>query len=616
MKKNKNHLFRISFFISITIHVLAIACVNHIEIRSYFSCGNVSFSNKTDLPYKKKKPKEIMNLILKQKQKDLQALIENNPILALPEKEKNKNITNNFVYQNEQLEKKDFVFHLSTLITQNKLIEKEKEATELQIEPENSSLTSSQIKKYALNFKDSNSSFNLPLSEIKKDLPDIEIEKQNIPIPAFGMKNYDVISFHQSSDSSHLPKSEIEKIYSIDLTKEFYAKVEDLFKFQELINNEEILTNDLTKYKKKEIALFSQNFSLIDMPQLKDLTTLPYKDYFDIEVTLSPQINEKGYIFAITFVPKHSIKLNRLKQNIFFLVDRSNSIQKDRLTLTRHAITSSLPFLNEEDSFNILAFDTKLDVLSNINLKNDNISLSRARGFLRKQNIGSFFSSTNFSIPLYKILDKNVKDNEINVAILISNGDGLQKFKNNRVINDWTQLNGGNLSLYTLCLSDDKNLSILELFSSLNKGKLLSSQTTKGIKRKLQRLLKSISEPIAKNIIANAICLDDKANIKLYPQNHQSPHLYINEPYTILGTIEKLQDFTIFLQGKCKNNHFNLKKHISFDDVKQGGSDLQKELAMKQASICYEKYLADNNPKHLQEAKNHLKPFDIQPIFR
>ena len=44
------------------------------------------------------------------------------------------------------------------------------------------------------------------------------------------------------------------------------------------------------------------------------------------------------------------------------------------------------------------------------------------------------------------------------------------------------------------------------------------------------------------------------------------------------------------------NNFFNLKKHINFDNAKQAGSSLQKELALKQATNCYEKYIADNNP--------------------
>lgn len=637
MKKNKkNHLLRVSFFISLFLHLIAIGYVNHMKIRSYLSTGNISFSNKTKIINKKKTSQEIMNLVLLQKQKDLQALIENKKIIILPQKEISKNITNDFHLKNEPSEKNNYIFNLPVLITHDKLNEKENNLSKNNIESGNTSpnfastsppdLASNSSSNSASDSSLSNYEITNPtkieqidaslLSYIESQLPEFKMETQNLSIPFCDIKKSEVDLCLKSKNDCVLPNKEKENAYSIELTKELCAKAQEIFKFKQLIDNDKSLIADLTKFKKKEMPLITQNFSLIDMPQLNELTTLPYKDYFDIEVTFSPQIEGKGYIFAITFVPKPTIKLNRLKQNIFFLVDKSNSIQKERLTNTRHAITSSLSFLNAEDTFNIFAFDTKLDALSAINLKNDNISVSRARSFLRNQNIGSFFSSTNFSIPLYKVLDKNIKNDEINIAILLSNGDGLNKIKNNRIISQWTQTNKGNLSLYTICLNNDKNLSVLELFSSLNKGKLLSADSTKGIKRKLQKLLKSISAPIAKDIVVNSICLDQKANIKLYPLTHQSPHLYIDEPYTVLGTIEKLQDFTIFLQGKCKNFNFNLKKHIKFDEAKQGGTALQKELAMKQASLCYEKYLADNNPLYLQEAKNHIKSFDIQPVFR
>lgn len=621
MKKNKkNNLLRISFFVSLAIHVIAIASINHLEIRSYLlSSSNVSFANKTDVP--KKKTKEIMNVILKQKQIDLQKLIQKNPTIALPNSEVSKNIDNDFTSLNTSFQKNDFIFPLPTIkeqkaaplsensniATQNDKIVTQEENLDNQVAnlatKENTSLAIEEI---------SNSFENL-LTDLKLELPGFDVDINNLKIPNFDIKNPIVVSLEKEKIN---PSEEKDKKCDIQLTNEIFTKAKELFKFSQLIENDKNLSSDFTKFNKKEIDVLSESISLIDMPNLEDLTTLPYKDYFDIEVTFSPQINEKGYIFAITFVPKQNIKVNRLKQNIFFLVDRSNSIQKDRLNLTRHAITSTIPFMSSDDSFNILAFDTKLDVLSSINLKNDNINLSRARAFLRNQNIGSFFSTTNFSIPLYKILDKNVNENEINVAILISNGDGLHKFKNSRVFNDWSEANKGNLALYTLCLEDDKNMPILELFSSLNKGKLVTSESSKSLKRKLQKLLKSISAPIAKDIHANAICLDSKANIKLFSNLSDAPNLYIDEPYTVLGTIDKLQDFTIFLQGKCKNSHFNLKKRISFDEAKQGGSSLQKEVAIKKATHCYEKYLSENKGQYLQEAKKHLKPFDMQPIFK
>ncbi len=576
MKKNKNnHLLKISIFISIVIHIVTIASINHLEIKSYLASKNILFSNKTEAYSSKKNINEIINVILQKKQNNILTQITNKKA-NLPTHESNTLVKNALHLKKQVFNSQKFVF--------SKLLIKDK---------------------------------SYELTKVKSILPSLDLKHYLTEI-TFPTKTLITKEKQQNKNNNFaitLPNKE--KELKLCFNYPLDVKNNSKFQFTTLLDNKENNLEALTKLRQKKIKLFPYNFSLLHMPELSDLTTISYKDFFDIDVSFAPNLNEKGFIFAITLIPKPTMKLKKLKQNIFFLVDRSNSIQKDRLTSTRHAITSSLSFLEKDDSFNILAFDTKLDVLANQNLNPaDNISLARAKAFLRKQNIGSIFSSTNFSIPLYKILNSNVKNDEVNIAILLSNGDGLNKFKNYRVFNDWTRLNGGNLSLYTIGLENDKNLSILELFSFLNKGKVISSPTNRGIKRKLQKLLKSISYPIAKDIVFNAICLEKSANIKLYPLSDQSPNLYKNEPYVILGTIDKLTDFTIFVQGKTKDNYFNLKKHISFDLAKQGGKILQKELAIKKASQCYEKFLADNNPNHLKEASSHLKPFEIEPAFR
>ena len=119
LKKNKTYLFRISFCISFVLHVIAIASVNHMKIHSYLSSGNISFSNKTKISYKKKTSKEIMNIIFKQKQKDIQKLVESKQLITLPENETYQNIINDFTCNNESVKKSDFVFHLPTLTVQN-----------------------------------------------------------------------------------------------------------------------------------------------------------------------------------------------------------------------------------------------------------------------------------------------------------------------------------------------------------------------------------------------------------------------------------------------------------------------------------------------------------------
>ncbi|MBN2480058.1 MAG: hypothetical protein JXA94_07505 [Parachlamydiales bacterium] len=580
MNRKEKLFISLSIIFSIAIHVIAIASINYLPIKTYQNSKTLAFADKKNSKSQRKPSQEIVNFVIQQKQNQNIKTKGEKSILPSSQKEEE---------------------YLSVL--------KEKETDK---DTKNPAFKSSND----VNLSLINSKNTLPVFILKEENKITPALIDNIKKPSIKIKNFKP----QEKPSVH-PEQETKKDSTfVENESDFKNPENNILStafFKNFLDDDKFLIKSAKKsHLKRLYSIFTSHPPLLTMPSLEELTTLAYKDFFNIDVSFAPEENGNGFIFAITLLPKSNLKLEKLKQNVFFLVDRSNSIQKERLSSTRHAIASALQMLDKEDTFNVLAFDTKLDVLFERNMHPTSNNISKTKSFLLDQKIGSFFSSTNYSMPLYKVLNSNVKEGEINIAILLSNGDGLNKTKNYHILNEWTKNNMGNLSLFTLCLSDDKNEAILELFSTLNKGKLLSSNTNRGIKRKLQKLVKSINYPIARNITSTSVCLDKSANIKLYPNANQSPNLFLDEPYVILGTCEKLEDFTLFIQGDCKNNFFNLKKHIAFDSAKQGGEALQKEIAKKRATEIYEKYIADNKKEHLQEANNILKSFEIEPVFR
>ena len=209
-----------------------------------------------------------------------------------------------------------------------------------------------------------------------------------------------------------------------------------------------------------------------------------------------------------------------------------------------------------------------------------------------------------------------MKEDEIYTTILMTDGEPLSKKNSMRsIMYTWTLQNGGKTSLFTLGMGSDSNLATLDAASALNRGRLYSSPTKRGIKRKLLKLMKNIHAPIAKNLSARAISTGSATSIALFPKGNNMPHLYLNQPIVILGSCDTLDDFILFVQGRCKNCWFNIKKNVSFIHAKKGGNPLRKEWALQQAYRCYERYTQDDNPEHLVEARELLAPFDIQPAF-
>ena len=350
-------------------------------------------------------------------------------------------------------------------------------------------------------------------------------------------------------------------------------------------------------------------------PTLSELSTTSYSDSFDIEVTLEQE--DDGVIFALTLIPHQDLKLPSIRQHYSFLIDRSNSIQRERLIASKEAVFRALDKLEPNYTFNIIVFDSTLEKLFPTGRSPNLASLSAAKAFLNKINLGSFFSSAELYNPLLLTLPEKVEEDAAHIAVLITDGEQLSKKSGMRtILQNWTYQNGGKVALYTVGMSCDAQLACLDVASAFNKGRLFFASTNRGIRRKLLKLMNTVHTPIAKNLVCQAISKSPMSKVFIMPHINQLPNLYLGQPFTILGKSETLDDFILFVQGRLKEGWINIRKKISFIDAKKGGSHLKQEWALAQAYRCYERYLYDDNPEHLEEAKTLLYPFELQPAFQ
>ncbi len=356
---------------------------------------------------------------------------------------------------------------------------------------------------------------------------------------------------------------------------------------------------------------------LPSFPTLDDLDTSSYSDSFDLDIVCSPREDKEGYLFALTLIPRQDLRLPKIKQHYSFLIDRANSVQRERLLATKSAVFRALDELDSEDTFNIVIFDSKVEKAFPSNQTVTSASLTKARDFLDQVQLGSFFTPADLFNPLLMTLPYRVEDDEVYTTVLLTDGENFsKKSAMQAVLQTWTLQNRGKASLFTIGMGSDFHLAALDAASAFNKGHLYYSPTKRGLRRKLLRLMKNVHFPVAKNISAKAITTYPEGSIELFPKSHRMPNLYLNQPIVILGSCDKQDDFILFVQGRCKDCWFNIKKTISFINAKKGGHSLRKEWALQQAYECYERYTLDDNPDHLVEAKQLLLPFDIQPAFQ
>lgn len=347
------------------------------------------------------------------------------------------------------------------------------------------------------------------------------------------------------------------------------------------------------------------------IPSLSELQTTAHSHFFDTELVFHEQ-EDGSYIFALTLIPHSDLKLSPLKQNYVFLVDRSNSIQGDRLNATKSAVRKAIEEIDAKDRFNIIAFDQKIDKLSPSFIHPSSESLSKVQSFLNKIELGSFFSQGALYKPLFLTIPPSAQEDEVYTAILITDGENLaQRTAIQSLIEDWTRMNQGKVVLYALGMNDDAHFHSLDTIAALNRGKTFSSTTKRGIKRKLLKIMKSIQTPIAKNVTCKAISRSPDTTVEIFPQENLLPYLYQNEPYVVLGKVSNLDDFIIFVQGRLNGERLHIKKNISFANAKRGSDNLLSEWAQQKAYSLYQQYLHNQDHRFLAEAKSLITTYGL-----
>lgn len=336
------------------------------------------------------------------------------------------------------------------------------------------------------------------------------------------------------------------------------------------------------------------------------LTLMEWNDIFAVDIKTFAQ-EDGSYLFSLAFVPKFDLAEYRMKQNYYFLIDRSNSIEKHRFQSFKRAVLRSIGVLREGDSFNIVLFDSKITRLSEIPLPFNHKNYQAAEEFLNKQNATHYGTATEIYAALPKIVPSQVNPNEAHTAILITDGNShIKADKQRSLINQWLEANQGRVTLYTAAVGQGNNLPMLDLLGTAGRGSLLYSDTHTGFPRKLAKLVLSLRTPVAQEMSFSVLSVDSSSRLKLYPTPSRLPFLFYDRPYVMFGVAEKLSDFSILLQGKNKDQLLSIKKNISFSDAKPGTRALIKQWPVFQAHLLYEQYLLEGKTALFEEAKKLL----------
>lgn len=366
-----------------------------------------------------------------------------------------------------------------------------------------------------------------------------------------------------------------------------------------------------TQWTERSIA----EISLPDLEYygLAKTSNLHWQEDLDVEVTLMPDPAGNKYIFSLTIHPEFEEDCKSMKQNFYFVIDRSSSIEKHKLSRFKMAVQRSLAALCEGDNFNIYFFDKYVTKLSEKNLAVSPRTIQMAEDFIEQEREGT-------KVPyrsLETLIPTQLNPNELHSIILITDGGILQNAqREKKFLSEWLAKGERNVNFFTAAAGKGNELVLLDLLSYATAGKLLYSDTNAGFPRKMVQMVKNLHNPIVKDLSIEVSPSASNAKVELHPQNGFLPPMFSGQPYTITGSLDELCDLTIFIQGKNHDKYINVRKRISFKEVPSGGRALEKTWAETQAKICYEHFLESGKALYLKQAEQIVAPFhgDIATI--
>jgi Ca-activated chloride channel family protein len=324
-------------------------------------------------------------------------------------------------------------------------------------------------------------------------------------------------------------------------------------------------------------------------------------------VSISSPTDEKGYIFSITLNPVHAELIERMSQNFYFIIDASASIDRQKFSLYKRSVLKALSALQEGDRFNIIVLDKKLTRLSQRNLIFNLKSVHMAEDFLEKLNQANFITSVDLLESLEKLSEAIEDSPQMHTALLLTNGQSSEGFQGQQSrIKSFIEKNNGKIALYAAAVGGKNNLVTLDMLCNISGGKMLYSDTNAAFPRKLTNLVKSLKAPLAKDIRITAAAINNKAGLTLLTTKQTLPAIYAGEPYTIVGTMERLCDIHLTIEARHDDEWVTIEKEISFDSAKLDTS-LAVEWKKAQLTAHYQNFLKEPKIKHLKNARELLQ---------
>ena len=296
-----------------------------------------------------------------------------------------------------------------------------------------------------------------------------------------------------------------------------------------------------------------------------------------------PDKSEPGY-FMLLAAPDIQLVEPPTRKSIVFVVDRSGSMSGEKMDQAKQALIQVLNGLNPDDLFNIVAYDTDVEVFQPEMQKFNDSRRKQAIGFVHSLFAGG---STNISGALTQAVSMMQDDRTPSYVVFLTDGIPTAGIKDSAaIVKSVVMQNRVDARVFSFGVGYDVNSRLLDKLSRECGGVSTFVRPNEDIEAPVAQLYNQISSPVMTNIKLsfenNKLKVENgKVINRVYPRGDFD--MFAGQQVVLVGRYRKAGNFDVVLDGELGGDNVTLhyKARLTDYSSNETNSFVEKIWAMR-----------------------------------
>jgi hypothetical protein len=301
-----------------------------------------------------------------------------------------------------------------------------------------------------------------------------------------------------------------------------------------------------------------------------------------------------------------------MPKDVILMQDCSASMAEQRLYFCRQGLNACLDLLGDNDRFDVIGFRQTADRCFGTLVDSDAANIAKAREFIADMRPGG---NTDILSSIRDLVALQRESGRPIIVLMVSDGLATAgQTGSSDIIGEFSQMNEGMLSFYTIGTVQTADQYLLDLLSYSNRGEVIPLGKGRwSIPESIRDAMDKISRPVLADV---GFRFPVGSKCEVYPV--QTSNLYLDRPLTLYGRYPRGEERVAF---QAVGEGLDVKCDMLFDvsladGTAAGDKDLRSEWAKQKVYHLIGQYARRQDPDTLREIRETAREYKVNVPHR